>query len=91
MVDRTFHLSVPQRAAISGGLEYLEVWSALLDDSVPLRLHWPLYAELRINGSLVKVVGRAGQQDLGANGRDEAIPVSTPGGWQGMGGAQPRE
>ncbi|MCO5592520.1 hypothetical protein L7F22_046523 [Adiantum nelumboides] len=54
----------------------LQIWCVLLGDEVPYRMHWPLKADLRVNGDFVRVTNRPGQQKLGANGRDDG-PVIT--------------
>ncbi len=47
-------------------------------DQVPLRLHWPRGADLRINGMLYHAYGRNGATKLGNNGRDAPADVGMP-------------
>ena len=47
-------------------------------DTVPLRLHWPRGADLRINGMLYHAYGRNGATKLGNNGRDAPADVGAP-------------
>lgn len=54
----------------------LQIWCVLLGDEVAFRMHWPLKADLRVNGDYVRVTNRPVQQKLGANGRDDG-PVIT--------------
>eukprot|EP00850_Spirogloea_muscicola_P021468 SM000250S08726 [mRNA] locus=s250:49900:53667:- [translate_table: standard] len=75
-VERGFVLSRAQRDQLHHASWDLQVWCALLNDPVPLRMHWPAYADLRLNGMPVRVTSRPGQQLLGINGRDEGPSVS---------------
>ncbi len=52
-----------------------QVSCLLLADAVPLRMHWPLQADLSINGRTYRVTARASAAKLGANQRDEAANV----------------
>ncbi|KAI5061300.1 hypothetical protein GOP47_0023805 [Adiantum capillus-veneris] len=48
----------------------LQIWCVLLGDEVSYRMHWPLEADLRVNGDSVRVTNRRGEK-LGANDRDD--------------------
>ncbi len=57
-----------------------------LGDPVPLRMHWPRNADLRMNGMMYKPYGRSQNAKLGVNSRDDTAsvgimvtPVSSPG------------
>ncbi|XP_020204348.1 E3 SUMO-protein ligase SIZ1 isoform X2 [Cajanus cajan] len=52
-------------------------WCMLLNDKIPFRMQWPLYADLQVNGVPVRATNRPGSQLLGANGRDDG-PIITP-------------
>eukprot|EP00850_Spirogloea_muscicola_P015572 SM000120S25721 [mRNA] locus=s120:346263:352049:- [translate_table: standard] len=75
-VERGFVLSRAQRDQLHHASWDLQVWCALLNDPVPLRMHWPAYADLQLNGMPVRVTSRPGQQLLGINGRDEGPSVT---------------
>lgn len=56
-----------------------------LGDPVPLRMHWPRNADLRMNGMMYKPYGRSQNAKLGVNSRDDTAtvgimvtPVSSP-------------
>ncbi|KAG6554851.1 hypothetical protein Mapa_003434 [Marchantia paleacea] len=76
-VEKTFNLSTSEKDMISRPNYDLQVWCVLLNDKVPFRMHWPAFADLRINGVSVRVTNRPGQQLLGANGRDEGPGITT--------------
>ncbi|KAK3003521.1 hypothetical protein RJ639_018196 [Escallonia herrerae] len=61
-------------------LEYKEydvqVWCMLLNDSVPFRMQWPQFADLKVNGIPIQAFHRPGSQLLGANGRDNGPSIS---------------
>jgi E3 SUMO-protein ligase PIAS1 len=42
---------------------------------IPCREHWPLHADLKINGRAYRVAGRSSASKLGANQRDEPASV----------------
>ncbi|MCO5555509.1 hypothetical protein L7F22_009054 [Adiantum nelumboides] len=54
----------------------IQVWSLLLNDKVAFRMHWPLHAELRINGYPIRATNRPTHQSLGINGRDDGVGIS---------------
>ncbi|BBN14066.1 hypothetical protein MPTK1_6g08590 [Marchantia polymorpha subsp. ruderalis] len=76
-VEKTFNLSTNEKDMISRPNYDLQVWCVLLNDKVPFRMHWPAFADLRINGVSVRVTNRPGGQLLGANGRDEGPGITT--------------
>ncbi|CAM6097031.1 unnamed protein product [Calypogeia fissa] len=75
-VEKTFTLSPADRDLLRKPNHDLQVWCVLLNDKVPFRIHWPAYADLRVNGVSVRVTNRPGQQLLGANGRDEGPGIA---------------
>ncbi|KVI04996.1 hypothetical protein Ccrd_016686, partial [Cynara cardunculus var. scolymus] len=54
----------------------VQAWCILLNDSVPFRMQWPQYPDLRVNGIPVKTINRPGSKMLGANGRDDGPSIS---------------
>ncbi|PWA74162.1 zinc finger, PHD-type [Artemisia annua] len=54
----------------------VQAWCVLLNDSVPFRMQWPLYSDLKVNGTPVKTIDRPGWKMLGANGRDDGPSIS---------------
>ncbi|PSR93024.1 E3 SUMO-protein like [Actinidia chinensis var. chinensis] len=75
-VEKTFQLT---RADIDllHNTEYdVQAWCILLNDKVPFRMQWPLYADLKVNGVPVRTVNRPGSQLLGANGRDDGPMIA---------------
>lgn len=54
----------------------VQAWCILLNDSVPFRMQWPLYSDLKVNGIPVKTMNRPGSKMLGANGRDDGPSIS---------------
>ncbi|XP_074591185.1 LOW QUALITY PROTEIN: E3 SUMO-protein ligase SIZ1-like [Curcuma longa] len=75
--ERTFQLSRSDKDFLQRHDFSLQVWSLLLNDKVPFRMHWPQFTELQVNGVLVRVVARPGSQLLGINGRDDGPVIST--------------
>eukprot|EP00250_Pteridium_aquilinum_P009991 c19073_g1_i2 orf=542-3265(-) len=75
-LDATFTLTQHERELLCNPVYDLQIWCVLLGDEVAFRMHWPLKAELRVNGEFVRVTCRPGQQKLGLNGRDDG-PVIT--------------
>ncbi|KAL3536299.1 hypothetical protein ACH5RR_004760 [Cinchona calisaya] len=55
----------------------VQVWCILLNDRVPFRIQWPLFAKLLINGIEVQIHNRPNTHPLGANGRDDGPLVKT--------------
>ena len=45
-------------------------------DSVPMRIHWPRHADLRINNMVYRPYSRNSATKLGANARDEPASVA---------------
>ncbi|KAH9325722.1 hypothetical protein KI387_005900, partial [Taxus chinensis] len=70
-IEKTFILSRTDRDLLQKPGYDLQVWCILLNDMVMFRMHWPQYADLRVNGVAVRVTNRPGPQLLGANGRDD--------------------
>ena len=63
----------------------MQVACLQLADPVPLRIHWPRNADLRMNNMMYKPYGRSQNAKLGANSRDDmasvgimVTPVSIP-------------
>ncbi|KAL4575173.1 hypothetical protein LXL04_022015 [Taraxacum kok-saghyz] len=54
----------------------VQAWCMLLNDSVPFRMQWPQYPDLKVNGIPVKTINRPGSKTLGANGRDDGPSIS---------------
>ncbi|KAI3517273.1 hypothetical protein L1887_16486 [Cichorium endivia] len=54
----------------------VQAWCILLNDSVPFRMQWPQYPDLKVNGIPVKTINRPGSKTLGANGRDDGPSIS---------------
>ncbi|PWA94761.1 zinc finger, PHD-type [Artemisia annua] len=59
----------------NGGYD-VQAWCILLDDSVPFRMQWPQYPDLRVNDMFVATIGRPVSKMLGANGRDQSPSIS---------------
>ncbi|XP_020214110.1 E3 SUMO-protein ligase SIZ1 isoform X1 [Cajanus cajan] len=76
-VERTFQLTRADKDLVSKPEFDVEAWCMLLNDKVPFRMQWPLYADLQVNGVPVRATNRPGSQLLGANGRDDG-PIITP-------------
>ncbi|XP_076903020.1 E3 SUMO-protein ligase SIZ1-like [Bidens hawaiensis] len=75
-VEKTFQLTKADMGLlIKLGYE-IQAWCMLLNDKVSFRMHWPLYADLQVNGMPLRAINRPGSQLLGANGRDDG-PVIT--------------
>lgn len=75
-LEASFMLTRNDRELLHNPVFDLQIWCVLLGDEVAFRMHWPLKADLRVNGDFVRVTNRPGQQKLGANGRDDG-PVIT--------------
>ncbi|KAK9169000.1 hypothetical protein Syun_001140 [Stephania yunnanensis] len=54
-----------------------QAWCMLLNDKVLFRMHWPQFADLQVNGALIRTTNRPGTQLLGANGRDDGPAIKT--------------
>lgn len=76
ITEKVFTVTKLNAYMLQAGEVDLQVWCLLLNDKVPLRMHWPLHAELVVNGVLVRVVNRQGAQLLGVNGRDDGCLIS---------------
>ncbi|KAI8563867.1 hypothetical protein RHMOL_Rhmol03G0142400 [Rhododendron molle] len=70
-VERTFQLTRADMALLDNEEYEVQAWCILLNDKVPFRMQWPLFADLKVNGIPVRTVKRPGSQLLGANGRDD--------------------
>lgn len=75
-LEASFMLTRNDRELLRNPVFDLQIWCVLLGDEVAFRMHWPLKADLRVNGDFVRVTNRPGQQKLGTNGRDDG-PVIT--------------
>ncbi|CAL8467896.1 g7434 [Coccomyxa elongata] len=53
----------------------LQVACIMLNDSVPMRIHWPRHADLRLNNMLYRPYARNSNTKLGANARDEPASI----------------
>ncbi|KAJ7522680.1 hypothetical protein O6H91_18G022500 [Diphasiastrum complanatum] len=76
-VEKTFMLSRMDRDLLYQANHEIQVWCILLNDKVPFRMHWPAYADVRVNGITVRVTNRPGTQLLGANGRDDGPGITS--------------
>ncbi|KAD3337235.1 hypothetical protein E3N88_32755 [Mikania micrantha] len=76
-VEKTFQLTRADRELLVKPEYDVQAWCMLLNDKVPFRMQWPLFAELQINGVPMRAINRPGSQLLGANGRDDG-PIITP-------------
>ena len=78
---RTFKLTSNQKSRLATGRQLLavrlRVACFMLEDSVVNRVHWPLGAELLVNGYRLSCYSRYSNQDLGPNGRDACIDISS--------------
>ncbi|KAJ4786807.1 hypothetical protein LUZ62_038053 [Rhynchospora pubera] len=77
IIERGFQLSAKDLEMFKKTGHQLQVWSLLLNDSVPFRMHWPIYSELHVNGLQMRVMTRPYQQPLGCNGRDDCPLIGT--------------
>uniref|UniRef100_A0ACD6AR01 Uncharacterized protein n=1 Tax=Avena sativa TaxID=4498 RepID=A0ACD6AR01_AVESA len=75
-VEKTFPLSRAHRELLQKAEYDIQVWSILLDDKVPFRMHWPLHSDMHVNGIHVRVVHRQATQQLGANSRDDGFVLT---------------
>ena len=57
------------------GLQWLQVACLMLADPVPLRVHWPRNADLRMNNMMYKPYARGPNAKLGVNSRDDMASV----------------
>ncbi|XP_059660604.1 E3 SUMO-protein ligase SIZ1-like isoform X2 [Cornus florida] len=76
-VEKTFQLTRADKDLLSKQEYDVQAWCILLNDKVPFRMQWPLYADLQVNGVPVRAINRPGSQLLGTNGRDDG-PIITP-------------
>ncbi|KAF5930234.1 hypothetical protein HYC85_031107 [Camellia sinensis] len=76
-IEKTFQLTRADKDLLLKQEYDVQAWCMLLNDKVTFRMQWPLYADLQVNGVLVRAINRPGTQLLGANGRDDG-PVITP-------------
>ena len=81
---RSFKLTSNQKSLLASSLGTdrnqafrLRVACFLLEDSVEHRVHWPLGAELIVNGYRISCYGRWANQPLGPHGRDVCIDISS--------------
>lgn len=75
-VETTFQLCKTDKNFLRHNDYNVQVWCILLNDKVPFRMQWPLYADLKVNGVPVRTVTRPGSQLLGANGRDDGPMIA---------------
>ncbi|XP_058204682.1 E3 SUMO-protein ligase SIZ1-like isoform X3 [Rhododendron vialii] len=75
-VERTFQLTRADMALLDNEEYEVQAWCILLNDKVPFRMQWPLFADLKVNGIPVRTVKRPGSQLLGANGRDDGPMIT---------------
>ncbi|KAL7174448.1 hypothetical protein ACSBR2_033661 [Camellia fascicularis] len=76
-IEKTFQLTRADKDLLLKQEYDVQAWCMLLNDKVTFRMQWPQYADLQVNGVLVRAINRPGTQLLGANGRDDG-PVITP-------------
>ncbi|XP_078180552.1 E3 SUMO-protein ligase SIZ1-like isoform X2 [Carex rostrata] len=76
-LEREFELTAKDREMFEKSGYELQVCSILFNDTVPFRMHWPLYPELHVNGLRMRVTTRPNQQPLGCNGRDDCPLIGT--------------
>ncbi|KAH6556380.1 hypothetical protein KP509_1Z183600 [Ceratopteris richardii] len=76
-VEASFNLTDSHQELLQDPHYGLQIWCVLIGDEVKFRMHWPLKAELRVNGHFVRVTNRPGQQKLGTNGRDDGPMVTS--------------
>ncbi|KAL8151051.1 hypothetical protein V2J09_020859 [Rumex salicifolius] len=76
-VEKTFQITRLEKDLLSKPEYDVQAWCMLLNDKVPFRMQWPLYADLQVNGVPVRSINRPGSQALGVNGRDDG-PTITP-------------
>ena len=77
---RTFKLTSNQKSRLASGTNQafrLRVACFMLEDSVAHRVHWPLGAELVVNGYRISCYSRWASQPLGPHGRDICIDISS--------------
>ncbi|KAF3329910.1 E3 SUMO-protein ligase SIZ1-like isoform X2 [Carex littledalei] len=77
IMERGFQLTAKDREMLEKSGYELQVCSILFNDTVPFRMHWPLYPELHVNGLRMRVTTRPNQQPLGCNGRDDCPLIGT--------------
>ncbi|CAL5407267.1 unnamed protein product [Camellia sinensis] len=77
-VEQTFEVTSIDIALLQNAEYEVQAWCILLNDKVPFRMQWPLFADLKVNDFLddligvpIRTVNRPGSQLLGANGRDD--------------------
>lgn len=75
-VEKAFVLTKADKDLLQKPGYDLQAWCLLLNDKVPFRMHWPQYADLRVNGMAVWVTNRQGPQLLGINGRDDGPGIT---------------
>ena len=71
----------------SSRLRWRQVACLMLADPVPLRVHWPRNADLRMNNMMYKPYARGPNAKLGVNSRDDMASVGimvTPGAHPGL-------
>ncbi|XP_052210921.1 E3 SUMO-protein ligase SIZ1-like isoform X2 [Diospyros lotus] len=76
-VEETFQLTRADKDLLLKQGYNVQAWCMLLNDKVPFRMHWPPYAELKINGVPQRPINRPGTQLLGLNGRDDGFLIKT--------------
>jgi len=76
--ERVFFLSTSQVSAARDPTNPLKIrlYCVKVADEVPTRIHWPKYADIRINGMPARPYTRPGSGTLGINQRDFALDLS---------------
>ncbi|XP_071732890.1 E3 SUMO-protein ligase SIZ1-like [Rutidosis leptorrhynchoides] len=75
-IETSFQITKADVHLLENAGNDVQAWCILLNDSVPFRMQWPLYPDLRVNGIPVKTINRPGSKMLGANGRDDGPSLS---------------
>ncbi|XP_028082608.1 E3 SUMO-protein ligase SIZ1-like [Camellia sinensis] len=75
-VEQTFEVTSIDIALLQNAEYEVQAWCILLNDKVPFRMQWPLFADLKVNGVPIRTVNRPGSQLLGANGRDDGPKIA---------------
>lgn len=69
-VQKTFQVTVAERELLKTKECLIQAWCMLLNDKVPFRMHWPLEAELHVNGKRVLTYSRLDTQELASDRRE---------------------
>ncbi|XP_072996559.1 E3 SUMO-protein ligase SIZ1-like isoform X1 [Typha latifolia] len=76
-IEKSFPLSRAHREMLQRTDFDLQIWCILLNDKVPFRIHWPLNADLQVNGIPIRMTNRPSTQQLGNSGRDDGPVITT--------------